>query len=279
MTTSVTRVGLKGAILLAVALAIPAARRATAQQNKKVATQQSTVPASPMAADAHPSFEVATIKPADPNESNGNFIVGSHRIYIQNQTIESLLTFAYAMHQNQIVDGPAWLDTQKYDIFGQADGEGVPDLHQIQEMLQSLLASRFGLKVHREKRELSIYAITVAKGGPRLAKSASGSNGLPTQSGSGTGGERIRTFTNNSMSDFALGMQAYLDRPVVDETGFAGRYDFVLKWTPGESSTNDPNASPGIFTAVQEQLGLKLEPTKGPTDVLVIDHIEKPSEN
>ena len=232
-----------------------------------------------MAADAHPSFEVATIKPADPNQSNGNFIIGSHRIYIENQNVESLLAFAYAMHQKQIVDGPAWLDTQKYNIFGQADGEGVPNLHQIQEMLQSLLASRFGLTVHREKRELAIYAITVAKGGPRLTKSPSGSNGLPTQSGHGTGGEDIRRFTNNSMSDFALGMQAFLDKPVVDETGLTGRYDFVLKWTPDESNTNDPNAPPGMFTAVQEELGLKLEPTKGPTDVLVIDHIERPSEN
>ncbi len=146
-------------------------------------------------------------------------------------------------------------------------------------MLQNLLASRFDLTIHREKRELSIYAITVAKGGPRLTKSPSGSNGLPTQSGHGTGGEGIRRFTNNSMSDFALGMQALLDKPIVDETGLTGRYDFVLKWTPDESNTNDPNAPPGIFTAVQEQLGLKLEPTKGPTDVLVIDHIERPSEN
>ena len=77
----------------------------------------------------------------------------------------------------------------------------------------------------------------------------------------------------------ALGMQAFLDKPVVDETGLAGRYDFVLKWIPDELSTNDPNAPPGIFTAVREQLGLKLERTKGPTDVLVIDHVERPTEN
>jgi uncharacterized protein (TIGR03435 family) len=81
------------------------------------------------------------------------------------------------------------------------------------------------------------------------------------------------------MSDFALGMQAFLERPVVDKTGLAGRYNFILKWTPDESNTNAPDAAPGIFTAMQEQLGLKLEPAKGPADVLVIDHVEEPSEN
>ena len=278
MTTSVALVDLRRAILLAVALALPAARNTIAQQNTNGAAQQSIVPMSPMAADAHPSFEVATIKPADPNELKGNFRIGGHRIYIENQSVDSLLSVAYAIHQKQIVDGPAWLGT-RYDIVGQADVAGVPNLHQIQEMLQKLLASRFDLTFHREKRELSIYAITVAKGGPKLAKSANNSNGLPAQSGSGSGGQLIRKFTNNSMSDFALGMQAFLDKPVVDETGLAGRYDFVLKWTPDELNTSDPNAPPGIFTAVQEQLGLKLEPTRGTTDVLVISHIERPTEN
>jgi uncharacterized protein (TIGR03435 family) len=112
-----------------------------------------------------------------------------------------------------------------------------------------------------------------------MAKSQDTANGLPTQSGSGSGGQQARKFTNNSMSDFALGMQAFMDRPVVDKTGLAGRYDFILKWTPDESNTNDANAAPGIFTAVQEQLGLKLEPAKGPTDVLMIDHIDERSEN
>jgi uncharacterized protein (TIGR03435 family) len=278
MTTSVALVDLKRAILLAVALALPAVQNTIAQQNINGTAQQSIVPMSPMAADAHPSFEVATIKPADRNELKGNFRIGGHRIYIENQSVDSLLSVAYAIHQKQIVDSPAWLDT-RYDIVGQADVEGVPNLHQIQEMLQKLLASRFDLTFHREKRELSIYAITVTKGGPKLAKSSNGSNGLPAQSSSGSGGQQIRKFTNNSMSDFALGMQAFLDKPVVDETGLTGRYDFVLKWTPDELSTNDPNAPPGIFTAVQQQLGLKLEPTKGPTDVLVIGHVERPTEN
>ena len=86
-------------------------------------------------------------------------------------------------------------------------------------------------------------------------------------------------FTNNSMEDFALCMQFFLDRPAVDQTGIAGRWDFVLQWTPNESAVTDPNAAPGIFTAVQEELGLKLEPVKAQADVLVIEHVERPSAN
>jgi len=232
-----------------------------------------------MAADAHPSFEVATIKPARPGNLKGGFTVGGHLIYIENQIVEDLLWFAYGVHAKQIVDGPAWLETQSFDIVGQADLDGIPNLQQTQEMVQKLLESRLSLKLHREKRDLSIYAIEVAKGGPKLVRSAERPDALPTQSGGGSGGERARKFTNNSMSDFALGMQSFLDRPVVDETGLTGKYDFVLKWTPDETESTDPHAAPGIFTAVQEQLGLKLEPTRGPTDVLVIDHVERPSEN
>jgi uncharacterized protein (TIGR03435 family) len=240
--------------------------------------QQHTSPMPPMAADAHPSFEVATVKPADPNET-GNFIVGGHRLIINNQTVTDLISFAYAVHRKQIVDGPAWLGTERFDIDGQADLPGVANLHQVQEMLQKLLHDRFDLKLHRDKRDLSIYAIKIAKGGPKLAPTASNSYGLPTQSGHGHGSLQQRKFTNNTMSDFALGMQVYMDRPVVNETNLSGRYDFTLKWTPDNAPTNEPDAPPGLFTAIQEELGLKLEATKGPADVLVIEHIEKPSAN
>lgn len=268
----IARIGLRQLVLLLVAgLSIFTASNIIAQQN-------GTSPMAPMAPDAHPSFEVATIKPSDPNET-GNFIVGGHRLVIEGQTVNDLVSFAYAVHRKQIVDGPPWLETERFDIDGQADQPGVANLHQVQEMLQKLLADRFGLKLHREKRNLAIYAVTLAKGGLKLTPSPKNTYGLPTQSGHGQGGQQQRKFTNNSMSDFALGMQAYMDRPVVDETGLPGRYDFTLRWTPDNVPTNEPGAPPGIFTAIQEQLGLKLEATKGPADVLVIDHIEKPSAN
>jgi uncharacterized protein (TIGR03435 family) len=265
-------------VSFAVGLLTFAASNTIAQQNKNGTEQQSVSPLSPMATDAHPSFEVVTIKPADPNETNGDFIVGGHRIVIENQTVNDLIYMAYAVHQKQVVEGPAWLGTERFDIDGQADLPGVANLKQIQEMLQKLLSDRFDLKLHHDKRDLSIYAIKVAKGGPKITRSTATSS-LPSQSGHGHGTQQQRKFTNNTMSDFALGMQAYMDRPVVDETNFPGRYDFTLKWTPDNSPNNEPDAVPGLFTAVQEQLGLKLEATKGPADVLVIDHIERPSAN
>jgi uncharacterized protein (TIGR03435 family) len=264
-------------VLLAVVFSAFAAPNVIAQQNGTA--QPSKSPMAPMAADAHPSFEVATINPANPNQtSGGGFTVGGHRILIESQTVNDLISIAYAVHQKQIADGPAWLATDKFDIDGQADQPGVANLHQIQEMLQKLLADRFNLKLHRDKRDLSIYAIKLAKGGPKLTRSTSTST-LPSQSGHGHGVFQQRKFANNTMSDFALGMQRYMDRPVVDETNLPGRYDFTLKWTPVDSPATEPNEPPGIFTAVQEELGLKLEATKGPADVLVIEHVERPSAN
>lgn len=279
MTSYIVRPTWNRKVIFLVVFAAFAVPKVISQQSATSTEQQSTVPVSPMRADAHPSFEVATIKPADPNVSNGNFRIGGHRISIENQTVSSLISIAFALHQKQIVDGPGWFSTQRYDIVGQADLEGVPNLQQIQEMLQKLLVSRFDLRFHRGKRELSVYAIRVAKGGAKLARSAESSTGLPTQTGTRSGSEQIRKFTNNSMSDLALGMLNYLDRPVVDETQLTGRYDFTLKWTPDDSPTAEADTTTGLFTAFQEQLGLKLEPSKSPTDVLIIDHCEKPSEN
>jgi uncharacterized protein (TIGR03435 family) len=238
-----------------------------------------SVPVKMMAADAHPMFEVATIKPSDPNDKSDGFHSNGRRIFIENQTVDKMLTFAYGVHGKQIVSGPDWFGTERFDIVGVPDVEGEPNLRQQQEMLQRLLTDRFGLKFHREKRELAVYAITAAKGGPKLTKSQGDPNGLPDQTGDGNGGQMTFKFTNNTMEDFALGMQFFLDRPVVNQTGLMGRWDFVLKWTPNELKAADPDGAPGMFTAIQEQLGLKLEAVKAPADVLVVDHVERPSVN
>jgi uncharacterized protein (TIGR03435 family) len=142
-----------------------------------------------------------------------------------------------------------------------------PNLPQLQVMIQKLLADRFQLKLLREKREPPVYAITLAKGGAKLAKSAGDPNGSPDQTGNLRGTVK---FTNKSMSDFALGMQEFLEKPVVDQTGLVGRFDFVLNWAPENAQTTDTNEPPGIFTALQEQLGLKIESAKAPVDVLVL---------
>ena len=146
-------------------------------------------------------------------------------------------------------------------------------------MVKKLMADRFQLKFHYEKRELPVYALTFAKTGPKMTRS----QGDPSASaGLGFGPPGNFGATNATMADFAEAMgQGALDRPVVDQTGLTGRFDLRLTWTPDgpAQATESADAPPDLFTAIQEELGLKLVSTKAPVDVLVIDHIEKPSAN
>jgi uncharacterized protein (TIGR03435 family) len=229
----------------------------------------------PMAANANPSFDVATIKPADPDAHGQGFQTRGRRIHLENESVQNMLMFAYGIHPKQIVNAPAWFATARYNVDGVPDVEGYASLKQFQGMVQKLLAERFHVTFHHDSRELSVYAVRIGKGGSKLVKSAHDPSELPDQTGNG----REWRFTNNSMHDFAGLMQSMVDRPVVDQTELPGKFDFLLKWTPNEAPTSDPNAPPGIFTAVQEQLGLKLEPARSSVDVLVIDHAERPTEN
>ena len=199
-----------------------------------------------------------------------------------------MITFAYDLHAKEIVGAPAWAAAEKYDIEATPDVPGQPNVKQLQSMVRKFLAERFQLKFHNEKRELAVYALEPGKMGPKLTKSGGDPNGLPALFFQGLGKLSVN---NATMADFAQLMQgAVLDRPVIDRTGLQGRYNFPLKWTPDESQfegfgvkvpppSNAPDAPPNLFAAVQEQLGLKLDPTKASVDVLVIDHVEKPSEN
>jgi len=243
-------------------------------------SQQQTPTAVPlMAKDATPQFEVAVVKPADPGDQNQGFHLDGHRIFIENESMSNLISFAFAVHRSQIVDAPAWFEHERFDIKGVPDGPGEPDLKQMQQMLQKLLLDRFKLKLHHDRRQLSTYAITIAKTGPKIAKSAGDPKGLPDQTGYSKGAEQFMKFTNNAMTDLALCMQGFLDRPVIDNSGLLGRFDFTLTWTPEIAAANDTNAAPGVFTAFQEQLGLRLQPTKGSVDVLVVEHVERPTDN
>jgi len=245
------------------------------------ALAQSSIPVQPMAPDAHPAFAVATIKPHDPANPHRGINVEGHHLVLLNQSISSLLSFAYSLHQRQIVNPPDWLSRDFYDIDGTIDTPGDPNLRQMQEMIQHLLADRFALTFHREQRELPVYAIVIAKGGPKL-KPAANPAANPDVQGNGHGHYQTMTFTSASISDFILGEQYFEDRPLVDQTGLTGRYDFTLNVDRDETHTADPadsNAPPGIFTAIQQQLGLKFQPTKAPVSVFVIDHIAPPSPN
>jgi uncharacterized protein (TIGR03435 family) len=249
-----------------------------------------TIPAPPtaMAADAPTIFEVATIKPSSPDRQGKLFTVKGRQVLTINTSLSDLIMFAYGVHARQIAGGPAWMESEKFDVTGQPEAPGTPNERQLRGLVQSLLTDRFKLAIHRETRELPAYAITVRTGGPKLTKNDSNPNGLPSLFIRGLG---VLPGMNATMGDLAGVLQGtVLDRPVVDRTGLQGRYDFMLTWTPDESQfpglgvripppSNDPNAPPGLFTAFQEQLGLRLESTKAPVEVLIVDRVEKPSEN
>jgi uncharacterized protein (TIGR03435 family) len=242
--------------------------------------QDSSIQASkPMAKSADPSFEVAAIKPSDPNDSNDGFHLNGRHVTIESQTVTSLICFAYAINESQILNAPKWFGEQHWDIDGVPDVEGVPNVNQYQRMVQKLLATRFGVKMHDAQRDLSRYTLSVAKSGPKLAKSKSDPDTGMDENGWGQGSQRYMEFTNSNMSDLTLCLQVAAGKPIINETKLAGRYDFLLHWTPNEARATEPNAAPGLFTAIQEELGLKLEATRGPTDVLVIDAATKPTQN
>jgi uncharacterized protein (TIGR03435 family) len=243
-------------------------------------------PPKPMAADANPGFEVATIKPSDPARPGQSILVGRDGMFTTtNTTLNDLIIFAYGIHPRQLTNGQGWMETEKYDITAKPDVEGIPNGDQIRSMAQKLIKERFELVFHKDKKEISAYGITVAKNGPKLAKNESGGN-LPGFGGRGPGGIGVR---NSTMEQFAGFLQARIvDRPVLDETGLVGKFDFTLEWRPDQLPVQGPNAPPlpaniqdrpDLFTAMQEQLGLKLEATKSPVDILVIDKVSKPTDN
>ena len=247
-------------------------------------------PPKPMTA-TDPSFEVATIKLTDPNDPSKLFTLtpGGRQVITKGTTMNDLISFAYGMHPKQVINTPDWFDKTKFDITGQPDAEGVPNQDQMKTMLQKLLVSRFQLTFHKDTRELSVYEIVVGKDGPKLAATAVEGN-LP--------GLFFRSINpadlmvrNATIANFAGLMQsAVLDKPVVDHTGLTGKYDFELKWTPdqGQMETfggvkNAPaenaDAPPDLYTAIQQQIGLKIQSAKDPVDVMVIDKVSQPSPN
>jgi uncharacterized protein (TIGR03435 family) len=232
-----------------------------------------------------------------------------------NVTVQMLLRLAYGVQDNQISDAPTWVNSESYNIEARLENSVADEIRKMgeeqrkverQHMLQALLADRFRLTVHRETKDLPVYALVVAKNGPKLRKAKSGDtyaegfkgiDGLPAGPHQmilrGRGEFKAQA---QPVSALARALSLALGRPVVDKTGLTGSYDITLEWTPdeihsatmkdsagGQQPTDSTPASeasgPSIFTAIQEQLGLKLESQKGSTEVLVIDHVEKPSEN
>lgn len=253
---------------------------------------------SPHAANAPlPSFDVAAIKP-DPSSGNSEHVSFNNNTFVATGvTAKRLIEFAYEVRDFQISGGPGWAGSEKYAINAKIDEDTLEALKKSpkqgsdwgQLMLQSLLAERFNLKISRSNKELPIYALVVAKNGPKLSQAANPSG--PSGSSSHKRGEV--TYTGMPMSGFADRLSREVGRKVVDKTGLQGKYDFTLHWTQERltsmvgSAANSSQApaplpdssGPSIFTALQEQLGLKLEPQKGPVEILVIESIDKPTDN
>jgi uncharacterized protein (TIGR03435 family) len=202
-------------------------------------------------------------------------------------TLKEIIAAAYGIPRRDfkrlIVDGPKWIETDLFDIWAKAS----PDRSQVEleQMLQALLADRFRLRLHREIRELEVYALVLVKGAPRLTEANSATRGrINWRAGS-------LTATSTTLARFAQILTSLVGEPVIDHTGLATAYDFTLKWTPepgmsspfGGAALSEPLATsggtmgPSIFTAVQEQLGLRLQRRKLPTEVLVIDAAERPT--
>jgi uncharacterized protein (TIGR03435 family) len=243
--------------------------------------QDTSQPAQMMAKDANPDWEVATVKPSDPNDNGHQHIrLRGRHVMLLDHTVEDILLIGYGVQKSQLAGEPDWVKTEQWDVDGVPDVEGEPNMRQLQEMMQKILVERFGLKLHREQREMPVFALTVAKGGAKMTANASDPNGWMDQQNSAANGRDVENLKNTSMADLAQILQFRVDRPVVDQTGLKGRFDFKLQWTTDEAKApTDGSAPPGLFTAIQEQIGLKLEPVKAPAEVLVVDAVERPSAN
>jgi uncharacterized protein (TIGR03435 family) len=238
----------------------------------------------PKPKDSGGSYEVATVKPSPAWDDGSGFRVRGRTLESVNTSLGDLLQFGFELQAKQIVDGPDWIGKDKFDIEMLFEGKDFPNDTQCKSMVRQVLAERFGLKFHRETKELPVYALVVAKSGPKLTKSEGDPNGLPGLHFSAPG---VLNASNATMSDLAGALQrSALNRPVTDQTGLVGRWDFGLDWTPDETQfsehTRDQPLNPGkpdLNTAIQAQLGLKLEAVKATAGTLIIDHVAKPSGN
>jgi uncharacterized protein (TIGR03435 family) len=217
-----------------------------------------------------PKFEAAVIKLTDPQSPvAGGTRFASNR-FTATGSVQALVQLAYGVQEFQISGGPKWLNSDKFNI--DARPERTADRAEMKRMLQALLADRFKVVLHTETREIPVYALLRAKNGVKVQKVKDGTTSMTSGRG--------RLSGKMSMSDFARALVPTLGRTVLDRTGIAGVFEIKLEWMPDEAVPTVSDASgPSLFTALQEQLGLRLQSTKGPVEVLVIDHAEKPSEN
>ncbi len=237
---------------------------------------------------ARPEFDVASVKRNISGDISRGMRPGVGRLSISNMTLRDLLMVAYQVRDFQISGGPSWIDSEHYDIEAKTDGNTAPR-QMAEPMLQALLEDRFKLKVHRETKELPIYVLTAAKNGLKIQPAKEGSCVNPEPGKPAAPGQRQSAFcgfhvigrgrydaTHTGVPALATDLSSVLSRTVVDKTALTEAFDVHLRFAPEDAPDS---TSPSIFTAVQEQLGLRLESGKGPVEVIVIDQVERPSEN
>jgi uncharacterized protein (TIGR03435 family) len=264
-----------------------------------------------------PKFDVATIKPTSDNQGMRSFMFTPDGVSITGIPVQMLLTEAFHVEDDHIIGAPGWVKTNRYDVQAKVSPDDAPKLDKLKfderrSMLLPLLVERFNLKYHHETREMNGYALVVAKGGPKMKLSEAqplppdtkppDPNAKPGDPGAPRPQQRRMmrfegrgqlTAEGSDTQMLARVLSQQLGRTVTDKTGLPGNYDYTLQWTPDDAPPPAPGANggpprsdngsdavgPSLFTAVQEQLGLKLESTRSTADVIVIDHIDLPSEN
>ena len=244
-----------------------------------------------------PAFEVASVRPSGGHPGIALTTFPS-RLSATNCTLAQLIYAAYTMEAWQVAGGPAWLNSDRFDVEAKTAEDLSQDPDRVQTvgprsfaprkmmlMLQTLLAERFNVKVHRETRQDNVFALVVAKGGPKLQPARDtqkawfislSRGGFNKPDYDPATAPEIITGTNTSMAQLAQYLHGHMQRPVVDQTGIAGTYDFRIEYAPDNSTAPTP---PPFFTALQESTGLKLNAAKGPVEFLVVDHADKPSAN
>jgi uncharacterized protein (TIGR03435 family) len=235
-------------------------------------------------------FEVASLKPSLPGGRGGGIrpAEGGMRYVANNYPIKGMIMVAYRVKADQIVGGPPWLDTDLYDMEAKAEKPSTPD--ELHTMLMNLLVDRMQLKFHLEQREMRRYTLTVDKDGPKMTPHEAQTAHDPWMDLAQEKFLHLKfTATAAPLQYVAFQFSQVVDRPVVDMTGLNGGYDFTLSFTRdlppgfpegGKINGEDPDTSgPNIFQAIKQQLGLELKADKGPVQVIVIDHVEKPSAN
>ncbi len=233
-------------------------------------------------AQAPPTVEVASVRLhlTAPGDTGGPRITGN-RLTLEGATLKQLIFYAYDLKVYQYSGGPDGaagpMDGNSYDVVAQAEGGEPLTLARARQLLQLVLVDRFQLKVHREMKQMPVYALVIGKGGPKFKESDPDSKGVTVGNVTLT---TIKSTVSKQHMDFLVRLlSSSADRPVLDQTGLTGIYDFKLEYARDPAAASDDTTAPSIFTAIQEQLGLKLEPRTAPIEITIVDRAERPSAN